>query len=103
MIAIIIGEAGSDRLADALEGEVSRLCSALPVWETVAGLCRGDAFSVASARTHLRRFLEADGLSVGIGERALDIATGADARAKADRAKPLFKGDDFSKTDIQAA
>lgn len=38
LIAIIAGEAEAAALADLLEAEQSRLCSALSVWETIAGL-----------------------------------------------------------------
>ena len=124
LIAIITGEPEADRLADALDGEGPRLCSALSVWETIAGLCHGYAFSIVSARTHVRRFLETGGLACkGIGEREFEIATDAYAQfgkgrhpaalnlgdcyayacAKANGARLLFNGSDFSKTDIPAA
>jgi ribonuclease VapC len=44
LIAIIVGEPEADSLADLLESERSRLCSALSVWETIAGLCRSYMF-----------------------------------------------------------
>jgi ribonuclease VapC len=80
-------------------------------------------FSVPAARTHVGRFLEAGAFQlVGIGERELEIAADAYAEygkgrhpaalnmgdcfayacAKANRARLLFKGDDFAKTDIAA-
>jgi ribonuclease VapC len=75
LIAIIAGEAEADRLADLLEAERVRLCSALSVWETIAGLCRSYTFSVPAARTHVRRFLETGNFQlVGIGEREFDLA-----------------------------
>ena len=101
-----------------------RLCSAMSIWETVAGLCRTYVFSVSSARTAVRSFIELNDLSfVSIGERELDFATQAYAEfgkgrhpaalntgdcfayacAKANRAALLFKGDDFGKTDIRVA
>jgi ribonuclease VapC len=121
LIAIITAETDADELADRLEAEHLRLCSALSVWETVAGLVRTHTFSVPSARTHVRRFLDAANFQfVGIGEREFEIAADAYAQfgkgrhpaglnmgdcyayacAKANRAKLLFKGNDFSKTDI---
>jgi ribonuclease VapC len=124
LIAIIAGEPEADRLADLLEADRLRLCSALSVWETVVGLCRSYTFSVLAARTHVGRFLETSNLQfVGIGERELDLAVDAHDRygkgrhpaalnmgdcyayacAKTNRAKLLFKGDDFTKTDITAA
>ena len=124
MIAMMAGERDADGLADRLGAETQRLCSALSVWETTAGLCRSYNFSVRSARDLVQSFVELNDLKlVGIGERELEIATQAYAEfgkgrhaaalnmgdclayacAKANRAKLLFTGDDFSKTDITAA
>lgn len=124
MIAMMAGESDADALADRLGAERLRLCSAMSIWETVAGLCRTYTFSVPSARTAVRSFIELNGLKfVGIGERELDFAAKAYAEfgkgrhpaalnmgdcfayacAKANRAALLFKGDDFVKTDIPAA
>jgi ribonuclease VapC len=121
MISMITGESDADELADRLESERLRLCSAISVWETVAGLCRTYMFSVRLARTAVQSFIELNDLKfVGIGERELDLATQACAEfgkgrhpaalnmgdcftyacAKANQAKLLFKGDDFTKTDI---
>lgn len=121
LIAIIAGEPEADALSDLLEADPSRCCSAVSVWETVAGLCRSYMFSVPSARTHVRRFLDEAGFRfVGIGEKEFDIAVDAYAQfgkgrhpaglnmgdcyayacTKANDAKLLFKGDDFAKTDI---
>jgi ribonuclease VapC len=124
LIAIIADEPDAAELADLLEADRLRLCSALSVWETIAGLCRSYTYSVASARTHVRRFLEAGNLQfVDIGEREFDIAADAYAQygkgrhpaalnmgdcfayacARGNRAKLLFKGEDFTKTDIPSA
>jgi ribonuclease VapC len=124
MIAMIAGEPDAAELADRLESESMRLCSAVSIWETVAGLCRTYTFSVDSARQTVRSFLPVHGFQyVSIGEREFEIATDAYAQfgkgrhpaalnmgdcyayacAKANRAKLLFKGNDFSKTDIPAA
>ena len=124
LIAIIAGEADADALADLLEADRERICSALSVWETVAGLCRSYIYSVPAARTHVGRFVEAANLRfVGIGEREFDVAAEAYAQygkgrhpaalnmgdcfafacARTNRAKLLFKGEDFAKTDIAAA
>src|SRR3954453_6483522 len=81
LIAIISGEADATELADVLEADRPRLCSAVSVWETVAGLCRSYMYSVPAARTHVRRFLEAGNVQfVGIGEREFDIAAEAYAQ-----------------------
>lgn len=124
LIAIIAGEPEAAALADLLEADQSRLCSALSVWETVAGLCRGYTFSVAAARTHVDRFLTVGQFRfVSMGEREFAIAADTYAQygrgrhpaalnmgdcfayacAKANQAALLFKGDDFPKTDITAA
>jgi ribonuclease VapC len=124
MISMMAGESDADELADRLEAERSRLCSAVSVWETVAGLCRTYMFSVPSARAAVQNFVELNDLRfVSIGEREFDLATQtyadfgkgrhpaalnmgdcfAYACAKANRAALLFKGDDFTKTDIARA
>lgn len=121
LIAIITGESEADRLADVLEDDRERLCSALAVWETVAGLCRSYTFSVAAARIRVQQFLDTCGFAfVEIGRRESDIATDAYAQfgkgrhaaalnmgdcfayacAKSNGAKLLYKGDDFAKTDL---
>jgi ribonuclease VapC len=124
LIALIAGGPEADTLADLLEVDQLRLYSALSAWETVAGLCRSHAFSVPAADTHVRRFVETGNFRlVGIGEREFEIAVGAYAQygrgrhpaalnlgdcfayacAKANRARLLFKGKDFTKTDITPA
>jgi ribonuclease VapC len=124
LIAIIADEPEADTLADLLQAESVRLCSAISVWETVAGLCRSYKFSVPAARAHMQRFLGVGDIRfVTIAEREYAIATDAYAQygkgrhpaalnmgdcfayacAKANGAKLLFKGDDFRKTDIEAA
>ncbi len=121
MISMMAGESDADGLADRLGAERLRLCSAISVWETIAGLCRIHTFSVPSARAVVQSFIESNDLRfVGIGEREFELAAQAYAEfgkgrhpaalnmgdcfayacAKANRARLLFKGDDFSKTDI---
>lgn len=124
MISMMAGENDADDLADRLGVERLRLCSALSLWETIAGLCRTYMFSVPSARTEVRSFVELNSLKfVSIGEREFDLATQAYAEfgkgrhpaalnmgdcfayacAKANRAALLFRGNDFAKTDIRTA
>lgn len=121
LIALITGEDEADALARVLEADRLRLCSALSVWETVAGLCRSYAFSVPTARVHVRRFLDAGRFQfVGIGEREFEMAAEAYAQfgrgrhpaalnmgdcfayacAKSNEAKLLYKGEDFARTDL---
>ena len=89
--------------------------------ETIAGLCRRYTFSVPSARRVVQSFVELNEINlVAIGEREFELATQAYAEfgkgrhsaalnlgdcfayacARSNRAKLLFKGDDFTKTDI---
>jgi ribonuclease VapC len=124
MISMMAGESDADELADRFGDERLRLCSAVSVWETVAGLCRTYVFSVPSARAEVQSFVELSDLKfVSIGEREFELATQAYADfgkgrhpaalnmgdcfayacAKANRATLLFKGDDFTKTDIARA
>jgi ribonuclease VapC len=124
MIALMTGEGDADALADRLEGKGLRLCSAISLWKTVVGMCRTSMFSVPAARTAMQSFVDLHDLRlVSVGEREFDLAAQACpdfgkgrhpatlnmgdccayACAKANRAKFLFKGDDFTKTDISAA
>lgn len=124
MISMMLGENDADALADQLEAEAIRLCSAISVWEAIAGLSRVYTFSVRSAQRQVQGFIELNDLKfVDIGGRELDFATQASADfgkgrhpaalnmgdcfayacAKANRARLLFKGDDFSRTDVNAA
>jgi ribonuclease VapC len=74
MISMITGESDADELADRLEVERLRLCSAISVWETIASLCRTYMFSVRSAQTSVQSFINLNHLKfVGIGERELDL------------------------------
>ena len=121
LIAIIAGESDAAELTDLLEANQPRLCSAVSIWETIAGLCRSYTYSIPAARTHVRRFLEVGNIQfVGIGEREFEIATDGYAQygkgrhpaalnmgdcfayacARVNWAKLLFNGDDFTKTDI---
>jgi ribonuclease VapC len=121
LIAIIVGEEEAERLADDLDADPARLCSALTVWETVAGLCRSYTFSVEAARGHVEQFLHAGEFEfIAIGERECAIALLAHATfgkgrhpaalnmgdcfayacAKSHGAKLLYKGDDFAQTDV---
>jgi len=122
MISMMAGESDADELADRLGAERTRLCSAISVWEAITGLCRTYVFSVPSARTEVQSFIELNDLKlVSVGERELATQAYAEfgkgrhpaalnmgdcfayACAKANRAKLLFKGEDFTKTDITRA
>jgi len=124
LLAILTHEDDADDLADRLEADPDRLCSALSVWETTVGLCRIHGLSVAAAQAHIDRFLaEADVRYVAIGAQECEIAAEAFARfgkgrhraalnmgdcfayacARSNNASLLFKGNDFVWTDIAAA
>lgn len=124
MISMMTGESDADELADRLEREERLLCSAISLWESVAGLCRTYSYSISSAEAEVQSFRVPNGLTlVGIGEREFYIATQAYATfgrgrhpaalnmgdcfayacARANGARLLFKGDDFSRTDIDRA
>jgi ribonuclease VapC len=124
LIAIVAKEPHAVALAEVLETDQGRICSALSVWETVAGLCRSYVFSFPAARARVRLFLDVLGFRyVGIGEREFEIAADAYERfgkgrhpaalnmgdcyayacAKANGARLLFTGEDFGKTDIPDA
>ena len=124
LIAIIAGEAEADRFADILESEDRRLYSALSAWETIAGLSHRYAFGIGDSRAYVERFFAAGEFRiVPIASVELTVALEAFDRygrsrhkaalnmgdcfayacAKTNGAKLLFKGNDFSKTDIEAA
>ena len=124
LIAIIAGEDGADALADALEADPERMCSAMAVWETVAGLCRSHQFTPQAARDHVQRFRDAAEIRlVPIGAAELDAAVDAYARygkgrhraalnmgdcfayacARTQAARLLYLGEDFAATDIIGA
>lgn len=124
LTAIVAREPDALVLADCLEDDPDRLCSAVAAWETVAGLCRSHAMTVDAARARVRVFLDALGIRfAAIGEREFDLAADAYARfgkgrhpaalnmgdcfayacARAHGARLLFKGNDFGRTDIAAA
>ncbi len=50
MIAMMTGESDADDPADRLGRHQSRLCFAISIWETVAGLHRSCAFASGAAR-----------------------------------------------------
>ena len=80
-IAIIAGEDG----ADALDADPDRLCSAMSVWETVAGLCRSHGYAIPQAREQVQRFLDAGAFrSVAVGER--------EGRHRGRRLRPVRQG-----------
>jgi ribonuclease VapC len=125
IVAILTREPEADTLADALDAAGSPITSAIGVFEAVLGLCRKRHASVAEAATDVREFLgTAEVRTVPITDKDAETALDAFSRygkgrghpaqlnlgdcfayavARQHRASLLFKGDDFTKTDIQAA
>ena len=59
LIALVAREADAVDLADRLEAASPRLCSAISVWEAVAGLCRSYRFSVPEAQASVKALMAA--------------------------------------------
>ncbi len=124
LVAIIAGEPEADELADRVELSPSRTCSAVSIWETVAGLRKNYKFTTAAARGDVNFYLtdlRLDYVQIGAAEASIALAAYekygggrhkaalnmgdcfAYACAKANGATLLFKGDDFGLTDITPA
>jgi ribonuclease VapC len=124
LIAMMAGEDDADALADRMAEERVRLCSAVSLWETTAGLCRSYGFSASAAKALVKDFVAAHGTDLApVGDREYELAADAYADfgkgkhpaslnmgdclayacAKSNNASLLFKGSDFSKTDICTA
>ena len=125
IVAILTREAGADALTDVLDEADSPITSPIAVFEAVLGICRKRHASVAEAETDVLEFLVIAGVrTVPITDQAATAALDAFSRygkgrghpaqlnpgdcfayaiARQHRTSLLFKGDDFDKTDIQAA
>ena len=125
MVAILTREPEADALADALESASRPITSPIALFEATLGLCRKRHASVAEALADVREFLETAKIqTVALNEADGDAALEAFARygkgrghpaqlnlgdcfayaaAKNHRTGLLFKGDDFTKTDITSA
>ena len=125
IVAILTREPDADALADILDGARSPITSPIAVFEATLGLCRKRHASVEEAEADVREFLAAAGVrSVAITSKEGETALAAFARYGKGRGHPaqlnlgdcfayavarnyrgplLFKGDDFSKTDIDPA
>lgn len=122
MIAILTGEPDAGSLADMLEQAGAPITSPIAVFEAVAGLCRKRQSGIEEARQDLAEFLAlARIVIVPVGEAEAEAALSAFSRYGKGRGHPaqlnmgdcfayavartrdvplLFKGDDFSRTDI---
>jgi ribonuclease VapC len=125
IVAILTREADADALANVLEAARSPITSPIAIFEATLGLCRKRHASVAEAQADVLEFLGTAGVrTVGIGGTEADAALEAFSRfgkgrghpaqlnlgdcfayavAKTYRTSLLFKGDDFTKTDIRPA
>jgi ribonuclease VapC len=122
IIAILTREPEADELTDRLERAVRPITSAIAIFEATLGLCRKRHASVAEAAADLADFLKAARVEVvPIGTSESSLALDAFARygkgcghpaqlnmgdcfayavARSQRTTLLYKGDDFSKTDM---
>ena len=125
IVAMLTGEPDADALADTLDAARAPITSAVAVFEATLGLCRKRHASVAEAQADVTEFLAtADVRTVSITAREAEAALDAFSRygkgrghpaqlnmgdcfayavAKTHRTTLLFKGNDFSKTDVQSA
>jgi ribonuclease VapC len=121
MVALLAREPAVVELVPRLSADRDRLCSAMSLWETVAGLCRSYTMKLPAAREAVDDFVRDLSLRlVPIGEREFQLAADAYADygkgrhpaslnmgdcfayacAKANRATLLYIGQDFAKTDL---
>ena len=124
LCAILLGEPDADALTVKLSEAPYRLTSAIAVFETVRALIRVVEMDVSEARAVVARFLDVAEIgTVAIGDAEREAALDAMQRfgkgrhparlnmgdcfsyacARTHAAPLLFKGDDFSQTDIEAA
>lgn len=124
LTAILVTEADAASLKERLLARVPRLTSPLAVWETILAVSRRRALDVHEAEAVVESFLRLAEIEVmpipaearreaisaharfGKGRHAAALNFGdcfAYACARHARAPILYKGDDFSRTDIEAA
>jgi ribonuclease VapC len=122
--AIFLEEPDADALEAKLAGAKIKLISAVAVFETICAVARERQLSIDAARATVARYLAAaEFRHVPIGEGEREAALDALARygkgrhparlnmgdcfayacARAHGVPLLFKGDDFTRTDIEAA
>ena len=125
IVAVLTREPDADLLLSTLETAGPAETTPVAVYEAVLGVSRKRQWSVAEAETHVRDFLEAAGVVVQpIQMEIAHVALEAFARYGKGRGRParlnlgdcfvyaqakvggaslLYKGEDFSKTDIESA
>ena len=122
IVAILTREPDADALTARLDGARAPITSAIAIFEAALGICRKRHASVAEAHEDVREFLAIAGVqTVSITGKDAETALEAFAHygkgqrhpaqlnmgdcfayavAKSYRAPLLFKGDDFTQTDI---
>jgi ribonuclease VapC len=125
IVAMLTRESDADALVSALAAAGRAETTPIAIYEAVLGLSRKRQWSVAEAETHVRDFLRAAGVAIQpIGPETAYIALTAFAHYGKGRGHParlnlgdcfiyaqaklggvslLYKGDDFSKMDIESA
>ena len=125
IVAMLTREADADMFLTTLETAGPAETTPVAVYEAVLGVSRKRQWSVAEAEAHVRDFLDAAGVAIQpIQPETAHVALEAFARygkgrghaarlnlgdcfiyaqAKLSGAALLFKGQDFSKTDIESA
>ena len=125
IVAMLTREPDADALVSAMEAAGRAETTPLAFYEAVLGLSRKRQWSVAEAETHVGDFLRAAGVPVQpVQPETVHVALEAFARygkgrghparlnlgdcfiyaqAKIGGASLLYKGDDFSMTDIESA
>ena len=122
--AILLGEVDRARFEERLANTAGAMTSGVAVWETVRSLVRGKGLAVAEAETEVLTYLGlAEVVTVDVGLREATMALHAFSRfgkgvhpaklnmgdcfayacAKIHGVPLLYKGDDFSQTDIETA
>ena len=122
IVAILTREDDADSLADRLDAARYPITSAIAIFEATLGICRKRHSSLEEAEGDLRQFLETAGVKVvSVTDHEASMALKAFARYGKGRGHPdqlnmgdcfayavaksqdvplLYKGDDFSKTDL---
>ena len=121
LVAIVDGEPEADDFADAIEQHRDRWYCAVGAWEATRAIARLRKTSMKEATNALDSMIHTAGLRmVPIGEEEAQLAVQAHARygkgvhpaclnmgdcfayacAKTNDARLLYKGDDFSRTDL---
>lgn len=121
LVAIIAGEFEGDRLAKELDADPDRLFSAVARWETIVSLHRSHKYDWNVAQQNMDELAAAKGLRlVPIGELESQLALCAFSRygkgnhpaalnmgdcfayacAEANEARLVYKGNDFSQTEL---